>query len=81
MEAIKIGKIRTETVKRLANKIQGKYPTKFTTDFEKNKLLLNVIAIIPSKRLRNQIAGYITRLCVIQREDSKPVEMEDEISF
>ncbi len=79
MEAIKIGKIRTETIKRLANDILEKFPNKFSTDFEINKRLLEQIAIVPSKSLRNRIAGYITRKKVIELENAKPVEYEDDI--
>ena len=32
----------------------------FTEDFEKNKRLID--GIMPSKRIRNIVAGYITRL-------------------
>ncbi|TFF89356.1 MAG: 30S ribosomal protein S17e [Promethearchaeota archaeon] len=74
-----MGKIRTETIKNLANEIREKYPNKFTVDFEKNKQVLDEVAIIPSKTLRNRIAGYITRVQVIKEEDKKPVEYDDEI--
>ena len=39
-----------------------KHGEKFDTDFEKNKLLVAEAADIPSKKLRNIIAGYATRL-------------------
>lgn len=41
--------------------IEGYYP-KLTLDFEVNKRLADEIAYIPSKRLRNKIAGYTTHL-------------------
>jgi len=53
------------------------FPDKFTTDFQINKQILNEIAIVPSKKFRNRIAGYITRLKVIEMENAKPVEYED----
>jgi small subunit ribosomal protein S17e len=37
-----------------------KYPNKFGTDFQNNKKSVNEVAIIRSKVLRNEIAGYIT---------------------
>jgi len=55
-----------------------KYPDKFTTEFDINKLVLDEIAIVPSKSLRNKIAGYITRLKVIEMENEKPIEYGDE---
>jgi len=35
---------------------------KFTEDFEKNREILNGLIITQSKKLKNIIAGYITRL-------------------
>jgi small subunit ribosomal protein S17e len=37
---------------------QGEY---FSKSFEENKQQLGLSAVIPSKRVRNRIAGYITR--------------------
>jgi small subunit ribosomal protein S17e len=37
-----------------------KYRDLFTTDFETNKRVLEEVAQISTKRLRNRIAGYIT---------------------
>ena len=39
-----------------------RHGSKFDNDFEKNKLVVNDAADIPSKKLRNIIAGYATRL-------------------
>lgn len=41
--------------------IERFYP-KLTLDFETNKRLAQEISVIPSKRLRNKIAGYTTHL-------------------
>jgi len=38
------------------------HSNEFTNDFEKNKQLVNKLVDVKSKRLRNVIAGYITRL-------------------
>lgn len=62
------GKVRTETIKRLATQIYEKFPTEFTTDFEQNKNTLKRITNYTSKRFRNKIAGYITRLIVKNQE-------------
>jgi small subunit ribosomal protein S17e len=39
-----------------------KYYTRLTTDFHTNKRLVDDVAILPSKRMRNKIAGYTTHL-------------------
>merc|ERR1711964_963388 len=39
-----------------------KYYTKLTLDFDINKKIIEEIALIPSKPLRNKIAGFVTHL-------------------
>merc|ERR1712007_16160 len=39
-----------------------KYYTKLTLDFHTNKRIIEEVALIPSKPLRNKIAGFITHL-------------------
>merc|ERR1711881_716783 len=58
----KMGRVRTKTVKKSAKVIIERYYPKLTLDFETNKRICDEIAIIPSKRLRNKIAGYTTHL-------------------
>ncbi|MEM2883161.1 MAG: hypothetical protein QXY08_01095, partial [Nitrososphaerales archaeon] len=48
--------------RRLSMMLLEKHSSLFTTDFEKNKEVLSQIAVIRSKELRNEIAGYITRI-------------------
>ena len=57
-----MGRVRSKTVKRSARHIIEKYYTKLTVDFQINKRICDEVAIIPSKRLRNQIAGFTTHL-------------------
>jgi len=57
-----MGRVRTKTVKKAARVIIEKYYTKLTLDFDTNKRIIEEIAVIPSKPLRNKIAGFITHL-------------------
>lgn len=57
-----MGRVRTKTVKRSARQIVERYYQKLTGDFQINKKISEDVAIIPSKRLRNKIAGYVTHL-------------------
>merc|ERR1719192_215844 len=57
-----MGRVRTKTVKRTARKIIERYYYKMTMDFQINKKICDEVAIIPSKRLRNKIAGFATHL-------------------
>merc|ERR1712065_2787 len=42
--------------------IVEKYYTKLTQDFHTNKKVIDEVAMIPSKRLRNKIAGFTTHM-------------------
>merc|ERR1711923_175695 len=48
--------------KKAARVIIEKYYTKLTLDFHTNKRIIEEVALIPSKPLRNKIAGFITHL-------------------
>ena len=39
-----------------------KYYSRLTLDFHTNKKVTGEVAIIPSKRMRNKIAGFVTHL-------------------
>jgi len=54
--------VRTKTVKRSARIIVEKYYPRLTLDFHTNKRICDEVAIIPSKRMRNKIAGFTTHL-------------------
>jgi len=57
-----MGRVRTKTVKKAARLVIEKYYTRLTSDFQTNKKICEEVAIIPSKRLRNKIAGFATHL-------------------
>ena len=50
-----------DRTRRLSEELLQTYPEAFGTDFDKNKEALVEMAIIPSKQLRNRIAGYIAK--------------------
>lgn len=66
-----LGNVRPENIKRIARDLLRKYPGKFTENFEENKKILSSLAVFPSIKLRNSVAGYITRLVVISQMQGK----------
>ena len=54
-----MGKIKSKLVKRTA-KILAEKGVEFNDNFEKNKRILG--NTMPSKKLRNQMAGHVTRV-------------------
>jgi small subunit ribosomal protein S17e len=62
-----LGNVRSEKVKRIARELVRRNPGKFTAGFVENKKLIESLVSIPSKRLRNTIAGYVTRLAVLSQ--------------
>ncbi len=55
-----MGRIKTKAVKGAARSLVAREPSLFKEDFEVNKKVLG--KEMPSKRTRNMIAGYISRL-------------------
>jgi len=57
-----MGRIRTTLIKRTGERLLKTHPEAFNTDFDYNKKEVEKFAEIYSKKLRNVIAGYITKL-------------------
>merc|ERR1739842_123307 len=55
-----MGRVRTKTVKKASRRIIEKYYTKLGLDFYTNARIVDEVAIVPTKHLKNQIAGFIT---------------------
>jgi small subunit ribosomal protein S17e len=56
-----MGSVKSVAIKNLGNRLIMEHGKRFSTDFEKNKLALNEIREIRSKKIGNILAGYITR--------------------
>jgi len=50
-----------DRIKRLSFEVLDEHKSKFGEDFADNKKILDQLAIIRSKSLKNKITGYITR--------------------
>jgi ribosomal protein S17E len=57
-----MGRIKTLPIKRVTKEIFAKFGDRLSEDYKSNKDFLNSIAEIKSNKIRNIIAGYLTRL-------------------
>lgn len=53
--------IKPTYIKTLGQELLEKHGGRFTKDFDANKLAVEEVAVIDSKRVRNRVAGAITR--------------------
>ena len=67
-----MGRVRTKTTKRASRVLIEKYYPRLTLDFHTNKRILDSVAVIQTKRLRNKIAGFTTHL--MKRLQKGPVK-------
>lgn len=79
MRGEQIGNIRQINIKNTAIILLEKYPDRFKPkNFETNKKKVAELTNVKSKKLRNRIAGYITRLLSPRSRDidTKMVDYE-----
>lgn len=55
-----MGRVRNKIVKTASKKLVEKYYNRLSFDFYLNKRVIDEVVINPSKKIRNQIAGYTT---------------------
>lgn len=67
-----MGRIKTKQIKSIGKKLYGLHRDDFKLDFGHNKTMVNKYVEVKSKRLRNSLAGYMTRLIKrdLQEENS-----------
>lgn len=72
-----MGRVRNKTVKKAAKVLIEKYYMKLTSDFHFNKKILSDVGKVPSKKLRNKIAGFATHLLKrIQKGSVKGISLK-----
>ena len=63
-----MGRIKTTLTKRIALKLMKEYGDRFKEDFQSNKKIVDELTDITLKKMRNIIAGYISRLKRTERK-------------
>ena len=80
-----MGRIKTLLIKRIAEKLVKEYRQEFTSEFEKNKALVQKYTDVVSSKIRNSIAGYTARLIrqktLLEKEPRRRFHEEDLSKF
>ena len=71
-----MGKVKTEQIKHLGKELMARFPDKFNTNFDENKRTVDEVTEGPTTRVRNKVAGYITRTKALAQANS---EMDTDI--
>ena len=69
-----------DRIKRLSYEVLDGHKLKFGEDFADNKKALDQIAIVRSKGLKNEIAGYITNFIKKENREEKAKQSQIESS-
>ncbi|MAG15514.1 30S ribosomal protein S17e [Candidatus Woesearchaeota archaeon] len=62
-----MGRIKTKIVKRVTQQLIDEHKDTFSEDFVKNKELIKEFVDINSRKLSNIVAGYITKLVKLEK--------------
>jgi len=72
-----------DRIKKISLEVLKDHKDKFGIDFRENKKILDQISIVRSKGLKNEIAGYITKLIKREQRDleEKPSSNVDKLEI
>ena len=80
-----MGRIKTLLVKRIGRKLVKVHSQEFTSEFDKNKPLVEKYTNVDSSKLRNLIAGYTARLVkqrmILENQPRRRIHEEDLSKF
>jgi small subunit ribosomal protein S17e len=77
---ISLGKVKTDQIKKTGKELMSRFPNKFTSNFDENKKLVNTLTQGTTTRIRNKVAGYITRTVALSEAGSEiEVDVEDDM--
>ena len=64
-----MGRIKLQLTKRTGKKLMVEHREDFKKNFEENKKKVNEFLNVSNKKIRNTIAGYITKLMKNKKEE------------
>ncbi|MGD6933145.1 MAG: 30S ribosomal protein S17e [Candidatus Bathyarchaeia archaeon] len=68
---ISLGKVKTEQIKRTGKELMTRFPSKFSSNFDENKKVVDSLTSGTTTRIRNKVAGYITRTVALSEAGSE----------
>ncbi|OYT36618.1 30S ribosomal protein S17e [Candidatus Pacearchaeota archaeon ex4484_71] len=69
-----MGKIKSKQIRRYSQELMNE-GIEFSDDFEKNKRILG--KEMPSKKMRNQMAGFLTRVMKQKKKEKEELETKE----
>ena len=72
-----MGKVKTEHIKRLGQRLMSRFPDKFSCNFDENKHAVDSLTVGSTIKLRNQVAGYITHTIALEQTNDKEVSKDE----
>ncbi len=66
-----------DKIRSISEEVLRRYPEAFGSDFEENKKVLGELAVVPSKQMRNHIAGYLAKYLKEDKEEAEPELVEE----
>jgi small subunit ribosomal protein S17e len=73
-----LGKVKTEQIKNLGKELMKRFPEKFSRNFNENKIMVDELTEGTSTKVRNRVAGYLTRTVSSTLSQSSSDEELDE---
>jgi small subunit ribosomal protein S17e len=73
-----LGKVKTEQIKRIGKELMVRFPDKFSSTFDENEQSVDLLTQGTTTRVRNQVAGYITRTISLAQAGSVNESVIDE---
>ncbi|HZX45295.1 MAG TPA: 30S ribosomal protein S17e [Candidatus Nanoarchaeia archaeon] len=65
-----MGRIKTAQIKRVTRQLINNNAAQFSTDFKSNQAVVGKLISTPSKRLRNKVTGYVTKMTKQRKENA-----------
>lgn len=79
-----MGTVYTNDIKRIAERLYQEHEAEVTSVYKDNQKLVKMYVDVSSKKVRNRIAGYLTRYSKLKQrvinegiEESEDMEMEN----